>query len=63
MRLPSLVSILWQMLRQMSGDDAYERYLAHWRAHHGAQETEPLSPKDFFKAEQKRKWDGIKRCC
>jgi uncharacterized short protein YbdD (DUF466 family) len=51
------------MLRQMSGDDAYERYLAHWRAHHGAQETEPLSPKDFFKAEQKRKWDGIKRCC
>jgi uncharacterized short protein YbdD (DUF466 family) len=53
---------LWQALRTLSGDDAYERYLAHWRAHH-AGESGPLDRKAFFRAEQERKWNGIKRCC
>jgi uncharacterized short protein YbdD (DUF466 family) len=63
MRLSSVFRRLWEALRQLSGDDAYERYLAHWHVHHAAEGTEPLSPEDFFKAEQERKWDGIKRCC
>jgi uncharacterized short protein YbdD (DUF466 family) len=51
---------LWRALRSLTGDDAYERYLAHWRAHHAGA---PLERKAFFKAEQARKWDGVRRCC
>lgn len=54
---------LWSIARRLSGDDAYERYLAHWRAHHAAEGGEPLSRRAFFKAEQERKWNGIRRCC
>ena len=25
---------IWAVLRELTGDDAYERYLAHWHAHH-----------------------------
>ncbi len=53
---------LWRALRSLTGDDAYERYLAHWRAHH-AGEGAPLDRKAFFRAEEERKWNGIKRCC
>lgn len=53
---------LWRTLRAASGDDAYECYLAHWRAHHTG-EGAPLDRRAFFKAEQERKWNGIKRCC
>lgn len=63
MKMPSVFGRFWQALRQVSGDDAYERYLAHWRAHHGGEGGEPLNPEDFFKAEQERRWDGVKRCC
>jgi uncharacterized short protein YbdD (DUF466 family) len=53
---------LWHALRALSGDDAYERYLAHWRVQH-ADEGMPLDRKAFFRDEQERKWNGIKRCC
>ena len=53
---------LWHALRALSGDDAYERYLAHWHTQH-TDEGAPLDRKAFFKAEQERKWNGIKRCC
>ncbi|MGB7933546.1 MAG: YbdD/YjiX family protein [Gammaproteobacteria bacterium] len=53
---------LWGALRTVTGDDAYERYLAHWHGHH-AGEGAPLDRKAFFRAEQERKWNGIKRCC
>lgn len=52
----------WAIIRHLSGDDAYERYLRHWRTHH-ARDGEPLSRRAFFKAEQARKWNGIRRCC
>ena len=52
----------WATLRALSGDDAYERYLAHRRAKHAA-EAPPLSRAEFYRAEQERKWDGVKRCC
>lgn len=48
-------------LRELSGDDAYERYLQH---HASAHPDEPLlSRAAFFKQEQERKWDGVRRCC
>ena len=52
---------LWRFIRRLSGDDAYERYLAHHAAAHP--EEPPLSRKAFFKQEQERKWAGVRRCC
>jgi uncharacterized short protein YbdD (DUF466 family) len=51
----------WQIVRRLSGDDAYERYLQHHAAHHHDQI--PLSKAVFFKQWQHEKWNGIKRCC
>ncbi len=57
---------VWRGIRRLSGDDAYERYLAHY-AEHRAQEGDasepPLSREEFFKQWQDNKWKGIKRCC
>ena len=56
---------IWRNIRQLSGDDAYERYLAHYAVHHaGKNDAEPaLSREAFFKEWQTSKWKGIKRCC
>jgi uncharacterized short protein YbdD (DUF466 family) len=54
---------LWQVIRNLSGDDAYERYLAHSRDHHGGEEGAPLDRKAFYKQRQEHKWGGINRCC
>lgn len=58
---------LWRRVRQLSGDDAYERYLQHYAAHHQASESgeiePPLSKQAFFKDWQDKKWTGVKRCC
>ena len=51
----------WQMLRRLSGDDAYEQYLKQHTEH--AHEEPPLSKEAFFKAWQDKKWKGVKRCC
>ncbi len=53
----------WNIIRELSGDDAYERYLQHWREQHAGEGGQPLSRRAFFKAEQDRKWNGIRRCC
>lgn len=52
---------LWRGLRELSGDDAYERYLAHHAEAHP--DAEPLDRAAFFREEQKRKWEGVRRCC
>jgi len=54
---------LWKSIRQLSGDDAYERYLAHFATHHSSDLTPPLSKEVFFKQWQDNKWKGVKRCC
>lgn len=52
---------IWQFIRRLSGDDAYERYLRH---HAEAHPDEPvLSAKAFFKREQENQWNGVRRCC
>jgi uncharacterized short protein YbdD (DUF466 family) len=57
----------WRNIRQLSGEDAYELYLArfaeHQKLHAHKIEQLPLSRKDFFKQTQDSKWTGIKRCC
>ncbi|MBM2829684.1 MAG: cstA [Gammaproteobacteria bacterium] len=55
--------LLRQWLCALSGDDAYECYLAHWQLHNHAYETRPLDRKEFYQMEQQRKWSGINRCC
>lgn len=52
---------LWQFIRRLSGDDAFERYLRHHAAAHP--DDPPLSRGEFFKREQERKWNGVRRCC
>ncbi len=52
---------LWHAIRHLSGDDAYERYLAHHSACHP--DTAPLSRNEYFLHLQEQKWSGIKRCC
>jgi len=39
-----LLRMLINAVRRMSGDDAYERYLAHWQARHSTEGT-PLDPR------------------
>jgi len=52
---------LWCVIRRLSGDDAYERYLQHHAEHH--QDEPPLNREEFFKQWQDSKWKGVKRCC
>ncbi|MDD5301378.1 MAG: YbdD/YjiX family protein [Gallionella sp.] len=59
-RLIKALRKLWQAIRQLSGDDGYERYLAQ----HDARPNVPaLSRKAWFAQQQHQKWSGIKRCC
>jgi uncharacterized short protein YbdD (DUF466 family) len=51
----------WSYLREVSGDDAYERYLAHHAVKHAGQPL--MSRKDYFAERQRRKWTGVTRCC
>lgn len=60
-KLTARLGMLWRYIRRVSGDDAYERYLKHQASAH-PQEA-PLSRKAFFRREQEKKWDGIRRCC
>jgi uncharacterized short protein YbdD (DUF466 family) len=53
----------WKMVRTISGDDAYERYLEHWYKYHSDEGGQPLDCKTYFATEQIRKWDGVRRCC
>lgn len=53
----------WQGIRQLSGDDAYERYLQHYAEHHQQDGSPPLSKSAFFKQWQDGLWQGIRRCC
>lgn len=56
-----MLNRIWQFIRRVSGDDAYERYLRrHGEAH---PHEPPLDRKAFFRQEQDRKWNGIRRCC
>lgn len=54
---------IWFHLREISGDDAYERYLIHWHEHHACQDEKPMTRKEFYQSEIERKWSGVKRCC
>jgi len=56
------LSKTWTLLRRLSGDDAYERYLEHCRAVHGEDYT-PLDRAAYYRELTSRRWTGVKRCC
>ncbi len=47
--------------KEVTGDAAYVRYLNHVHSHHPGEP--PLSREAFFRREQDRKWQGVRRCC
>jgi len=51
----------WQYLREVSGDDAYERYIAHQLIAHPGQAV--LTRTQFFRKRQDEKWSKVSRCC
>jgi len=63
----SKIKAAWRVLRRLSGDDAYERYLEHYARYHNDDcehgSDTPLSKQAFFKEWQDEKWHGVKRCC
>jgi uncharacterized short protein YbdD (DUF466 family) len=52
---------VWRYVRAASGDDAYERYLAHRAIQHAGQPI--MTRKAFFMDRQRQKWSGVTRCC
>ena len=61
-RFIQILHRLWSVLRNISGDDAYERYLHHLQQQHP--DAVPLSRRRFCQAEQQRRWNGgPNRCC
>ena len=56
------LSGLRRFIRALCGEDQYERYLDHWRRHHGGSGA-PLDRKAFYREQTERKWNGVKRCC
>ena len=51
----------WGGIRQLSGDDAYERYLVrHEQCRHGGN---LLSRREYFRLREHEKWHGVRRCC
>ncbi len=60
-RLRAAAQLVWVTLRNLTGDDAYERYCAHaMRRHPG---LTPLTRREFYDQELRRKWSGVNRCC
>ncbi len=59
------IKVIWNNIRRLSGDDAYEQYLKHYAEAHAddMDAPEPLSREAFFKEWQDKKWKGVKRCC
>jgi uncharacterized short protein YbdD (DUF466 family) len=54
-------SALWQFLRALTGDDAYERYVLHGSRVAGHES--PLSASEFYLRRLEHKYSGPSRCC
>ncbi len=52
---------LWNFIRALFRDDAYEAYLRHHATAHA--DAPLLSRREFYLREEERKWSGISRCC
>jgi len=56
-----LLSTAWRFVRQVSGDDAYERYGEHMGRTHPGQSA--MTREEYYRFRTEQKWNGITRCC
>ena len=49
------------LLRGVTGDDAYDKYLAHHERTHP--DVKPLTAAEFFQAQLDQKWNCVSGCC
>jgi uncharacterized short protein YbdD (DUF466 family) len=59
--LRARLATLWGWIRQLTRDDAFERYRAHQLSCHPV--AAAMSRGEFYAHEQRRKWSGVSRCC
>ncbi len=52
---------IWRFLRQLTGDDAYEHYLAHRQCAHTSEPV--LTRQKFYLYRLELKSRGVNRCC
>jgi uncharacterized short protein YbdD (DUF466 family) len=65
MSLPArLAAACRSWLDYLNGDAAYREYCRHWHTRHAdGPGARPPSRQEFFRAEQERRWNGVRRCC
>jgi uncharacterized short protein YbdD (DUF466 family) len=51
----------WRFVREVTGDDAYERYLAHQQRAHP--DELPMSRDQYYRFRLDQKWSKVSRCC
>jgi uncharacterized short protein YbdD (DUF466 family) len=49
------------LLRGVTGDDAYDKYLAHMRTN--SPHEVPLSAREFFREQMDNRWTCVGGCC
>jgi uncharacterized short protein YbdD (DUF466 family) len=56
---------IWHLIRELSGDSAYEQYLKHHAQFHAQSvDARPaLTRKEFSLLMLDARWKGINRCC
>ncbi|HEV7715260.1 MAG TPA: YbdD/YjiX family protein [Steroidobacteraceae bacterium] len=55
------IKTVWECVRTVSGDNAYELYLERHAKIHG--DVPPLSRRAFYAEYTNQKWSGVNRCC
>lgn len=56
------LSGMWRVLRRLSGDEAYDRYLRHHAAAHPGDRC--MNRREFYLDSENRRWSGgVQRCC
>jgi len=51
----------WYFIRQVTGDDAYERYREHLQRAHPGQTA--MTRGEYYRSRTEQKWTRITRCC
>jgi uncharacterized short protein YbdD (DUF466 family) len=60
--MKALLTRAWRALRTLTGDDAYQRYVAHVRRAHPG--DAPLDAATFYREQTERRFGGgPTRCC
>lgn len=60
-RMALWLATSWSMIRSLTTDDAYDKYLAHHAEAHAG--SPPISRRSFYLKQQQSKWTGVTRCC